>query len=170
MIKNHYLLLGFIFLSVNSIAQMDTASKNKALGGLAKIVNEVKEFKPDTSNVPDDRITRKIIQLRSLKGGFNINSVLDYKLQEEETKKEMPDSILTALKEQFQNGKGNRWLNNAIIWIYRREFTYKELKQLVKFFKTSAGQKLSESFPAVILKSLMSAEVIQKQLMAEIKK
>jgi uncharacterized protein len=48
--------------------------------------------------------------------------------------------------------------------IYREEFTYGELEKLVKFYKTSAGQKLSQRFPVVMLKSLAAAEMIKGYL------
>ncbi len=170
MIKKTYLFAIIVLSATFSSAQNDSASKNKAISNLAKIIMEVKEFKPDTSNVPDDRITRKIIELRKIKAGFNINSVLDFKMEEDASKKEIPDSTLGVLKEQFTNGNAKRWLENAIIWIYRKEFTYKELKQLLRFYKTSAGKKLSDRFPSIELKSIMSVEVIRNGIVEQVKK
>ncbi|MFL5786990.1 MAG: DUF2059 domain-containing protein [Flavisolibacter sp.] len=170
MINKSYLLAVMLLTAIFSNAQSDSSSKNKAMSSLAKIIMEVKEFKPDTSNVPEDKITRKIRELRNIKGGFNINSVMDFKLEEDASKNEIPKATLALLKEQFTNGNGKRWLENATIWIYRKEFTYKELKQLTRFYKTDAGKKLSEQFPAIVLKSIMSAEVIRNGIIEKAKK
>jgi hypothetical protein len=40
----------------------------------------------------------------------------------------------------------------------------------VKFYKTSAGQKLATDFPLIMMKSLMAAQQIQEQLAAGSKK
>jgi len=70
-----------------------------------------------------------------------------FKIGEENQKNETPKITLDYLKEQFTNGKGKQWLDNAVIHIYRDQFNYREAKQLVKFYKTSAGQKLTTNFP-----------------------
>jgi hypothetical protein len=160
----------FMGISCCLLAQTDTTSGSKAAGAIEKILNEVKAYKIDTSDVPDDKITRKIIQLRKLRGGFNVNEVISYKMQEEERNKETPISTMTALKEQFQSGKAKQWLDNAVIWVYRQQFTYKELKQMVRFYKTSAGQKYATYFPAVMLKTLMAAQTIHDKIVADLKK
>ena len=53
-----------------SNAQMDAVS---VAGIFERIMNEVKSYKLDTSAVPNEKITRKINELRQLRGGFNIN-------------------------------------------------------------------------------------------------
>ncbi|HEU0064746.1 MAG TPA: DUF2059 domain-containing protein, partial [Flavisolibacter sp.] len=123
----------------------------------------------DTSSVPDDKITRKIRELRSLRSGFNIDVAVNYKMNEDKDNNKMSDQSLASLKEQFTNGKGKRWLENAVIWIYRRKFSYHELKRIVKFYKTSAGQKWADGFPSIVLTSIMAYETIHKELMKEIK-
>jgi hypothetical protein len=93
-----------------------------------------------------------------------------FKLGEDEQKSETPKATLSYLKEQFTNGKGKQWLDNAVIHIYRDQFNYKELKQLVKFYKTSAGQKFATNFPFIMIKTLMAGQIIQETLVSEVKK
>ncbi len=128
-----------------------------------RLTEEAKNYKPDTSAAPDDKITRKIIELRSLKGGFNINEAMDFKFQEE-MQKSGADEKWAKLSESFNHGKGKQWLDNAVIRIYREEFSYKELKQLVKFYKTPAGRKIAKDFPIIMVKSLVASAMIQQAL------
>jgi hypothetical protein len=163
-------LLLFVISSLMTFisnAQMDTTS---VVGIFERIMNEVKSYKLDTSTVPNDKITRKINELRRLRGGFNINEAIMFKMGEEEQKKETAKATLDYLKEQFTTGKGKQWLDNAVIHIYRDQFSYKELKQLVKFYRTSAGQKLASDFPFIMMKTLMAAQIIHDTLVNELKK
>jgi hypothetical protein len=155
----------FNFITVFAVAQNDTAKMN---GIFERITGHVKEFKLDTTQVPDDKITNKIIKLRRLRGGFNINEAIAYKQQEDKNNKgEVSPQIAAYLDEQFKTGKGKRWLDNAMIHIYRQHFTYNELKQLVRFYKTSAGKKMAEDFPLIMMKSLIAAQIIHDTLIAE---
>lgn len=144
-----------ILLAVSGFAQTS--------GAFEKITTAVKEYKIDTSAVPGDKKTRKIIALREAKGGFNINEAIQYKLGEELQKKEKPADELQKMAAYFTSGPGKQQLDNAIIWIYRNTFSYKELKQLVKFYRSKTGQKMSASFPVIMLESLAAAEIIQKK-------
>jgi len=131
-----------------------------------KIAAASKNFVVDTSAAPDDKLTRKIIEFRNLKGGFNINEAIHFKFAEDVAKAtdaKAKEEIRKA-REAFYTGNGKRWLDNAVIWIYRRQFSYKEMKQLVKFYRTSAGQKLAVELPIIIVQSLMAAEMVQKAL------
>jgi len=131
-----------------------------------KIAAASKDYIPDTSAVPDDRLTRKIIEFKNLRGGFNINEAILFKFQEEEAK--AMDSAskagIQSMSKAFFMGNGQRWLDNAIIHIYRSEFTYREMKQLVRFYRTAAGQKLASQLPFVIVRSVLAAEAVQKAL------
>ena len=129
-----------------------------------RIKKAVTEYKIDTSDAPKDKITEKIIELRRLKGGFNINEAIEFKIREDLEKNESSKETLLKLSESFNNGQGKKWLDNAVIRIYREEFSYKELKQLIKFYKTPAGRKMANDFPLIMLKSLAAAEIIQQVL------
>lgn len=160
------LIIGFSIVCISN-AQTDSSY---IISVFEKITNEIKSYKLDTSAVPNDKITKKIKELRQLRGGFNINEAIQFKMGEEEQKNETPKSTLAYLKDQFTGGKGKQWLDNAVIHIYRDHFNYKELKQLVKFYKTPAGQKLATDFPFIMMKTLMAAQIIHDTLVNEIKK
>ena len=155
--------ISFLFLQLETKAQEGPSV-------FEKLTNSLKEYKPDTTTPPDDKLTRKIIQLRELKGGFNINEAFNYKIEEEMQKGETPKAELEQLKAYFTTGDGKRRLDNAVIWVYRQEFTYKEIKKLVRFYKTSAGQKLSSSLPVIILRSLVAAEMVKEAAAGSSKK
>lgn len=158
------ILLLLCLLSSTTIvrAQQDTTQNVPPM--FEKILTELKTFVPDTSNAPDDKFTREIKKLRQLRGSFNINEVVLYKIQDDKNKKETSAGTADTLLQQFTSGDGKRWLTNAITWIYRKHFTYKEMKQMVKFAKTSAGKKMAESFPIIIIQSLASLQGIYDKI------
>lgn len=159
-----YLQLVFIFclLTNNMFAQTDTVKKSSAPAIFDRIAKSITDFQLDTTTAPDDKITRKIIELRELRGGFNINEVIDFKIEEDRQKNEVPKAELDKVAMFFKSGNGKKWLNNAMIWIYRNHFSYSELKKLVKFYKTSVGQKMATELPLIMVKSLKAGEMIKE--------
>ena len=154
-------LLLLLFLLPNTIivcAQKDTTQKIPLV--FEKMMMELKTFVPDTSNAPDDKLTHEIKKFRQLRESFSINEVILYKISDDKNKKETSAGMADTLLQQFTNGDGKRRLTNAITWIYRKHFTYKEMKQMVKFAKTSAGKKMAGEFPIIILQSLASLQNI----------
>lgn len=164
MIKSHILfLIASVMITTSAFSQVDS-SKSQIFYRLTK---DLKEYKPDTSAVPNDNTTRLIIELRSLRGVFNINEAIEFKLEEDRQKKEIPEAEFEKFSSFFRNGNGRKWLDNSIIWIYRQHFTQQELKQLVKFYKTTAGKKIATEFPIVMMKSLAAGEAIKNIYMQE---
>ena len=151
------LVLIFITYSGSSFCQIDSAMKR----AFHRISSAMMNYKLDTTTPPDDKITRKINELRILRGGFNIDEAINFKLEEDRQKKEMPDATLNELSFFFKTGSGKTLLQNAITWIYRNNFNYKDLKRLVKFYSTSAGQKMADNFPVIMLQSLAAAEQLK---------
>ena len=151
--KNKTLIIIFCLLANNLFAQSDTTKKNSAPAIFDRITKSITDFQLDTTTAPDDKITRKIIELRNLRGGFNINEVIDFKIEEDRQKNEVPKAELDKVAMFFKSGNGKKWLDNAMTWIYRNHFTYSELKKLVKFYKTPADQKMSTELPLIIIKS-----------------
>ncbi len=135
-----------------------------------KIALEMKEFKLDTTAVPNDKLSKRIEKLRNLKGGFNINEAIEFKIAEERSKENGPTEELDKIEAFFKNGNGRIWLNNAVIWIYRKQFTLKEINQLIRFYKSSAGQKMVEKFPILMLQSLKAGEEIKENFVQQLKK
>lgn len=156
-----YITIIFCLLSNISYAQSDTNSGKISSDIFDRIMKSVKDFQVDTTTPPDDKVTRKILELRSLRGGFNINEAIDFKIQEDRQKGEAPKEAVDKISVFFKSGDGKRWLDNAIIRIYREHFTYKELKQLVKFYRSSAGQKMASGFPIIMMQSLRAAEMVK---------
>ena len=145
----------FCFLSIAGYSQ-------DSLGIFQRIGAGLKDYKLDTSAAPDDKITKKIRELRALRGGFNINEAIDFKIEEDRQKNEVPKEELDKLAAFFKAGNGRQWLDNAVTWIYRQHFTYPELKQLVRFYRTSAGKKMADDFPIIMLKTLRAGEMIKE--------
>ena len=153
------------FLSIMVVAQTDTANKATMAPVFERILTSMRTFKPDTTAPPNDKFTQKILELRNLRGGFNIYEAIDFKLEEDRQKGEMSPAQMEGLTQFFKAGSGKRWLDHAVIWIYRQHFTYSEVKGLVKFYKTSAGQKMADQFPMVMLQTLAAAEMLKNGFM-----
>ncbi len=129
---------------------------------MQRITKEISEFKIDTASVPNDKITRKIEELRKYRGNFNVDALIDFMLQQEKNNHKMPEASYNKVYNFFKNGDGARWLHNSVIWVYRKHFTYKELKALARFYKSSAGQKWAAEFPFIVVQVGLSAEQIGK--------
>lgn len=122
--------------------------------------SSLKNYQLDTSDVPNDKITKAIIELRKLRAGFNVNEMIEYKIGEDRSKNDSLKEQLNQYEDFITKGNGRRWLDNAVIWMYRKEFSYSELKQIIKFYKTSAGQKMASSFPLLMAESVKAADMI----------
>jgi uncharacterized protein len=160
----------FIFCLLSFACYAQDTAKNKVPSIFERIATGVKDYKLDTSAAPNDKITKKILELRDLRGGFNINEAIDFKIAEDRQKNEVSKEELDKIASFFKSGNGKRWLDNAIVWIYRNHFTYSELKQLVKFYRTSAGQKMADDFPVIMLQSLRAGEMIKDMYAQQQKK
>lgn len=156
------ILLSLCLSTLMGQAQTDSTQPPDMSGIFNRIAASLKDYRPDTTTPPDDRITRKIMELRNLRGGFNINEAISFKIEEDRQKGEVPKEELDKIETFFKSGNGKKWLDNTAVWIYRRHFTYKELKQLVKFYRTPAGQKMATDFPVIMIQSLRAAELIKE--------
>lgn len=125
-----------------------------------RISESMKTFKMDTSAVPNDQLSLKIKELRNLKGGFNINEAMEYKLAEAKSKNEISEVEYQKLKNFLTTGNGRKWLDNSIIWIYRNHLSMEEVDEAIRFYKTSAGQKMANDFPIIMAQSVKAAETI----------
>jgi len=132
-----------------------------------KIKSEAAKYVVDTTAVPEDRLTQEIRKLRAAKGGFNINEVLLFKIGEDKAKGEITAAAAEKAEKYITTGDGKRSLDNAVIWIYRKHFTLSEIKKITRFYQSSAGQKMAENFPVIILESTVAAEKIMGKLKKE---
>lgn len=146
----------FLFLLL-MISGFCTA-QNSSAETFQRLSEAAANYIPDTTPVPEDQLTREIRKLRSAKGGFNISEAVLFKIGEEK--------IRAAEKEQLENyfssGDGKIQLDNAVIHIYRKYFTLQEIRKMTRFYKSSAGKKMSRDFPLIMLESLKAAETIGK--------
>ena len=149
-----------LLFTPTSIAQNDSSYPN-AFSIFERITRELKNYKPDTSAVPNDKLTKRITVLRNLGGGFNINEAIAFKIAEEQQNNNITVEEAKNLATYFKTGNGSRWLNNAIVWIYRNQFSSKEIKKLIKFYRSSTGKKMASAFPMLMLQSLAAGEAIK---------
>lgn len=92
-----------------------------------------------------------------------MGEALSFKMGEERQKGEVPVAQLQQLETFFLAGNGKKWLDNAMVWIYRNHFSAREIKQLVKFYRSDAGRKMSTHFPVIMLQSLAAAQGLKDQ-------
>lgn len=158
--------LFIVLLCATSVAARDIDTTKK-LSTFDRISLELEAYKPDTSTPPNDRSTQTIREIMSMRGGFNINEAIEYKLQEDRARGDIAEVDLNRLALYLQSGEGRRQLDNAVIWIYRNTFNLKELQQIKSFYATSAGQKMADRFPVLMLKSLAAAQLLKDGFMKE---
>jgi hypothetical protein len=128
-----------------------------------RISIEMKNYSVDTGEVPNDSLSDAIRTLRNTKGGFNIAEAIEYKIAEDLNKGGIMKESADKITDFFSTGNGKRWLENAVIWIYRKQFTLEEVKELVLFYQSSAGKKMAANFPVIMLQSMRAAEQITEQ-------
>lgn len=150
--------ISILIFGLSTSAQVDSSAIHSEF--LIRVQKALDGFKPDTSAVPDDRITRKIIEIRNAAGKFNINDMIQFKFAEALQKGEMSKAEFDRLSAYMLVGEGKRLLDNAVIWIYRSHFTYHDLKKLARFFKSDTGKKWNREFPIILLQSVKVAEAI----------
>jgi hypothetical protein len=159
MILKTFLLAGCIFISFLSIAQNEST-----LAKLKEIMEKAGSM-PDTSAVPNDKLTAEIKALRKERKTINTNDVIKIKIAEERKKdKKLPAEFYDRLLNTFTNGTAINWVDNSIIRLYRQYFTEREIKELIKFYKTSAGKKWASNFPLIMIESVGNAETIMKSV------
>ena len=88
-------------LILNTYAQSDSLSN-----AYTRIMSQVQGYQIDTTTPPTDKTTRLIGQLRELRGGFNINEAVLFKIGEEENKKEKIEGRTGNDKDILYNWQG----------------------------------------------------------------
>jgi len=154
--KKSFVIL-FCLFQLTAFSQQDSPEIFK------RISESMKTFKIDTSAVPNDKLSDKIREFRSLKGGFNVNEAMEYKIAEARSKNEITEAEHQNLKRFLENGNGRKWLDNSIIWIYRKHLNLKEVEEAIKFYKTSAGKKLANDAPIIMMQSVKAAEMVMEK-------
>lgn len=120
-------------------------------------------LKADTVMVPNDSFTQKIKTLRSEQKGLTLETIIRLKIAEEQQKdttrsKEYYNNLL----QEITTGKTGKLLENSVINIYRRSFTENEIDELIRFYRTSAGQKMNTEYLLLLVQSVKDAEQLLK--------
>lgn len=147
-------LFCLLFVTILLHAQSSAAETFQRISAAAE------NYVVDTTAVPDDKLTAAIKKLRRVKGGFNINEAILFKIAEDRNKGDITKEESDKLEDFFANKNGKVWLENAVIHIHRNIFTLSEVKQLTKFYQSEAGKKMSANFPVIMLQSMKAAEKI----------
>ena len=159
--RNYYFFLfTCLFCMAGAAAQSKTSVQENpfAFKSIESIMNN---YKLDTVTPPNDKKTHLIQELRELKGGFTINSFIQYKLEEEGQKPENNPEDFKKAQQFFAKGNGKKWLDNAVVNIYRSHYNKKEIKTLVRFHRTAVGKKVAAETPFIIIQAAAAAEMIK---------
>lgn len=148
----------------SSFAQIDSA-----FIAHIKSLDTADVLKMDTTKVPNDKLTQKIRELRKMRGGLTIETIVKLKLSEEQQKDTMhTKEFYKKLETEITTGYTAKLLDNSIINLYRRTFTESEINELIRFNKTSAGKKMNKEYIALLVESVKNAEPLLKMAAARI--
>jgi len=139
-------------------SQIDSSFINRI-----KALDTANVLKSDTVSVADDALTRKIKTLLSQRKGLTVETILRIKITEEQQKDTLHSKeFYNKLLEEVTTGKTSKLIENSVINLYRRIFTEKEIDELVRFYKTSAGKKMDEESLLLLIESAKNAEQLLK--------
>jgi len=147
-----------IFLMVIPLyaqSQIDTSFIAKL-----KTLDTANILRADTSDVPNDQLTKKILELKKEKTGLGLESLMYIKIMEEQQKPNNPHpkDFYSRLQKELMNGRTAKLIENCYVNIYRRTFTESEIDDLLRFYRTSAGKKLEREFLPLLVESAKAAE------------
>lgn len=155
----------FTFFTIAAYSQIDTGFLKQL-----KALDTANILKLDTTNVPNDRLTKKIKLLRSEKHGMSIETIIQIKIMEERQKDTLHSKkIYDDLLIEVTKGRTSNLIENCIINLYRRTFTENEINDLIKFYKTPAGKKMDKEFILLMVQSIKDTEYLLKLAAANIK-
>jgi len=153
-----FILFFCLSISLPGFSQIDSSFINRI-----KALDTANILKSDTVSTPDDQLTRKIKLLLSEKKGLSVGTILRIKIAEEQQKdtthsKEFYDKLLG----EITSGKTGKLIENGLINLYRRTFNEKEIDELIRFYRTSAGKKMDKEFLLIMVESIKGAEQLLK--------
>jgi len=153
------LILIFLFLiPFLSFSQIDSSFINKI-----KALDTANILKSDTLAAPNDALSKKIKILLGERRGLTIQTILRIKIAEEQQKDTSHSKeFYNKLLEDVTTGKTSKLIENSLVNLYRRNFTEKEIDELVSFYKTSAGKKMGSEFLLILVESVKDAEQLLK--------
>ena len=147
-----------IFICGQCYSQIDSTLINRI-----KALDTANILRSDTLAVPNDSFTGKIKELRREQKGLTLEAIIRLKIAEEQQKDTMRSKeYYNKLLEEITTGKTGKLLENSVINIYRRSFTESEVDELIRFYKTSAGQKMNTEYLLLLVQSVKDAEQLLK--------
>ena len=137
--KVSILLLGTCLFTLSTFAQTNS---NGMPAAFRSLIGDLK-LKADTTNPPEDSLTKKIRIFRAERGSFSFDTVIKYQIESQQSNDtKRPKEYFLNLLDKCQHGYAHHLIENVLINLYRQCFTEKEMDQLVEFYKTLAGKKM----------------------------
>ena len=147
-----------IFIYCRCYSQIDSVLIKRI-----KALDTADLVKTDTVSVPNDSFSKKVRELRSEQKGLTLETILRLKIAEEQQKDTAHSKeFYQKLTDEITTGRTAKLLDNSVINIYRRTFTETELDELIRFYKTSAGQKMNTEYLLLLVQSVKDAEQLLK--------
>ena len=121
-------------------------------------------FDFDTTAVPNDELTRSIQKLFDVTGFLKGSAGLIKALYETEDMKAMlPEEFRSKFIAAYEeNGFAYKWLMLSTIKSYRKHFTLDEIKQLISFYQTPLGKKMSTVYPDLMRENSLDGAKLGK--------
>jgi len=159
-INNKSIMKFILILFLNCFAQFGYTQIDTAFIARLKALDSLNILKLDTADVPNDQLTKKILELKKEKTGLGLESIMYIKIMEDQQKpsNKHPTDFYTALQNEIKNGRTAKLIENSYVYIYRRIFTENEIDDLLRFYKSSAGKKMEREFLPLLVESAKVAE------------
>jgi len=161
-----------LLIFFSSLAQFGYSQIDTAFIGRLKALDSLNILKLDTAAVPNDQLTKKILELKKEKTGIGLESLMYIKIMEE---KQKPNSSRTndffdKLQNELATGRTSKLIENCFVNIYRRTFTEAEIDDLIRFYKSSAGKKMEREFLPLLVESAKAAEQLLEMAAKQIER
>jgi len=161
-----------LLIFFSSAAQFGYSQIDTAFIGRLKALDSLNILKLDTAAVPNDQLTKKILELKKEKTGIGLESLMYIKIIEE---KQKPNSSRTKdffdkLQNELATGRTSKLIENCFVNIYRRTFTESEIDDLIRFYKSSAGKKMEREFLPLLVESAKAAEKLLEMAAKQIER
>ncbi|HET9824627.1 MAG TPA: DUF2059 domain-containing protein [Chitinophagaceae bacterium] len=153
-----FLLVLVLSVACNCYSQIDSSLISRI-----KALDTANILRTDTVAVPNDSFTKKIKTLRSEQKGLTLETIIGLKIAEEQQKDTSHSKeFYKKLLDEITTGRTGKLLENSVVNIYRRSFTENEIDELIRFYRTSAGQKMNTEYLLLLVQSVKDAEQLLK--------
>lgn len=97
----------------------------------------------DTTAVPEDAFTADIMKLLEVTNAINLGTLIAENMPKEYENNETMKNFYARLIGDMRNGVSRRWIERAYVREYRKKFTQEEIKELIRFYDSPIGKKLT---------------------------